>query len=202
MLDILEADLSLQNSYASINVQNLNNKWGLIIVDLKLQIRVTISRRRAFGGSSLTMLVSLITDNMTVFDVAKILSSNHCDIKHAHWTLNIVAMGLFSLSQRLLCLLQSRMVRDNVLLYLLLSFNELVLCFNVLLREFVKIDPAISILVKLFKDFIDDLRTVLVVNASLCQVLVHLVTLNLTISIHVHGGEGVSQLLLFTLGDI
>ncbi len=148
------------------------------------------------------MLVSLITDNMAVFDVSEILSSNHSDKKHAHWTLNIVAVRLFSLSQRFLCLLESCMVRDNVLLDLLLSFNKLILCFNVLLGEFVEINSAISILVKLFKDFVDDLRTVLVVNASLCQVLVHLVTLNFSISIHVHGSEGVSQLLLFTLGDI
>ncbi len=93
------------------------------------------------------------------------------------------------------------MVGDNVLLNLLLSFNKLVLCFNVLLGEFVEINSAISVLVKLFKDFIDDLRTVLIVNASLCQVLVHLVTLNFSISIHIHGSEGVSQLLLFTLGN-
>ena len=94
-LDIIEADLRLENGDATVDVEDLHDEGRLVIIHLKLQLRVTVCWAEAFSWARLTMLIALIADNVRVVDTVKVLGSDHADVKVAHWSLNIVTMNLF-----------------------------------------------------------------------------------------------------------
>ena len=75
-LDVVKTDLCLKNSHSTINVEDLNDQWRLIVINLELDLRVCIRWCLALRRSCLPMLVPLVADNMGVVDIVKIFSAN------------------------------------------------------------------------------------------------------------------------------
>ena len=174
-------------------------KGRKFVIDLKAELRVTVSGSLAFGGSGLDMLVTLITDNMRAVDSVEVLGANNADVEHTHGTLDEVAVDALGLLKLLAGLLQSRVVSHNALLNLLLSLNQLVLSRNVLGGKLGDFDASIGVLVQLLKQLIDDLGAVLVIDALVHQVVVHLVTVNHAVSIGVDHSELLCKFINLTL---
>ena len=146
-LDIIEADLRLENGDATVDVEDLHDEGRLVIIHLKLQLRVTVRWAEAFSWARLTMLIALVADNVRVVDTVKVLSSDDADVKVAHWSLDKVTMNLFGTIKLLFSLLQSLIVGQDALLNLLFTLDKLVLGHDILLRELIQIDTAIRIII-------------------------------------------------------
>ena len=146
-LDIIEADLRLEDGDTTVDVEDLNDEGRLVIIHLKLQLRVTVCWAEAFSWARLTMLIALIADNVRVVDTVKVLSSDYADVEVAHWSLDIVTMNLFGTIKLLFSLLQSLIVCQDALLNLLFTLDKLVLGHDILLRELIQVDTAIRIIV-------------------------------------------------------
>ena len=92
-LDVVEAHLRLQNSLTTVDIKDLDNKRALIVINLELNLGVTVCWCAAFRRSCLSVLVALVTDNMGVVDIYKIFVANDRDVQNAHGTLDEVAMS-------------------------------------------------------------------------------------------------------------
>ena len=77
----------------TVDIKDLDYKRALIVIDLELNLGVTVCWCTAYRRSCLSMLVALVTDNMRVVDICKIFGANDRDVQDAHGTLDEVAMG-------------------------------------------------------------------------------------------------------------
>ena len=101
------------------------------------------------------------------------------------------------LLERLFSLLQPLVVRQNVLLDLMLALNQLVLGRDVLPCELGEVYMPVLILIELLVDLIDDLAAMLIINAFLGQVVVHLVAVHPAIAVPIQLAECLPQTNLF-----
>ena len=92
-LDVIEAHLRLQNSLTTVDIKDLDNKRALVIIDLELNLGVAVCWGAAFRRFCLSVLITLIADNMRAVDILKIFGANDRDVQDAHGTLDEVAMG-------------------------------------------------------------------------------------------------------------
>jgi len=91
-LDVVEAHLRLQNSLTTVDIKDLDNKRALIVINLELNLGVTVCWLASFRWFCLSVLVALVTDNMGAVDIYKIFGANDRDVQNAHGTLDEVAM--------------------------------------------------------------------------------------------------------------
>ena len=62
------------------------------------------------------MLVALVADDVRVVHSIQVLCTDHRYVQPTHWPLNEVPMRLLSLSELFACLLQTRVIGQDVLL--------------------------------------------------------------------------------------
>ena len=77
--DIIERYLGLKDSDASIDIEDLDNQWDLIVFNLELELWIGILRRLTARRSRLPMLVTLVADNVRVLHTSQVLSTDHSD---------------------------------------------------------------------------------------------------------------------------
>ena len=86
ILNIVKADLSFEERLTAIDIEDLNDERGLVVVNLEQDslltiVRIgTISWRGSLGRSSLSALVSLVAEDVRVPCSIKILGANNCDL--------------------------------------------------------------------------------------------------------------------------
>ena len=121
--DIIKRYLGLKDSDASIDIEDLDNQWNLIVLNLELELWVGILRRLSARRSRLPMLVTLVADNVRVLHASQVLSTDHSDEQVTHGTLDVPVVLSLGISQLFLGLLKSLMVHHDLRLYFVLTLN-------------------------------------------------------------------------------
>ena len=121
--NIIKRYLGLKDSDASIDIEDLDNQWDLIVFNLELELWIGILGGLTTSWSRLPMLVALVADNVRVLHASQVLSADHSDEQVAHWTLDVPVVLSLGISQLFLGLLKSLMVHHDLRLYFVLTLN-------------------------------------------------------------------------------
>ena len=131
------------------------------------------------------MLVALVADDVRVLDADEVLGADYGDVESAHGAADVAPVLTLRLRELLLRLLQPLVVGQNALLDFVLALHELVLRRDVLQRELADVDAPARILVDLLEELLNDLLSMLIVNAALRQEQIHLLAVDTSVAISI-----------------
>ena len=132
IFDLIEGNLRCDDLHSSVDVEDLNVERDLVIVDFERDLVFLVLWVLSATWSGVTVLVTLVADNVRVVDLAaEVFSADESDVEHAHWSTDVISVLSLGLFELFFGLLKPIVVDDDGLLDLSLTLDKLVLGLNV-----------------------------------------------------------------------
>lgn len=107
VFEVVEGDLGLKHGMTTVNIKDHDHERCLVIFNFERDLRIHVLRVLTARRLGLSLLISLVANNVRVRDSTKVFGTNHRDVKHAHRS---------RFCQHLLRVLQLLVVLQNIFL--------------------------------------------------------------------------------------